>query len=235
MSNESFHPLLGHEHAEACRRAGPAYAETQPGRNVTSGGGGPDEARGAEQAAPPRRRRRHAVRWRRTPRRGRPLPGAPGWLEALIAALVATLISLVVLAATGVFWVWGSSYTLQGIEQGLQWLARERDLPQLLSWWQHLGPSRWVVPVAFSCSEMIWAPIRRFLPKVQGPALVAVALFSAADVFTTHLGLTIRQPWRLLGTLGLTFLPEAAGLWALQFMAEGWLHLWEARPHASEA
>lgn len=177
-------------------------------------------------AAPAHRRPRRAANWMRKQIRQRRLPGLSSWLEALIAALVATLIGLVVLAATGVFWLWGASYTMQGIAQGLQWLATERDLPQILTWWNQLGAYQWAVPVAFSCSEMIWAPIRRFLPRAQGPVLVIAAIFSAIDIFTTHLGLAIRQPWRLIGAIGLTFLPESAGLWALQFIAEGWLNLW---------
>lgn len=185
-------------------------------------------------AAPAQRRIRRPPRSMRTPLHHRRLPGLPGWLEALIAALIATLIGMVVLAATGVFWVWGSSYTLEGIDQGLQWLATERHIPEVLTWWHQLGNYQWVVPIAFSCSEMIWAPIRRFLPKAQGPILIITVLFSAVDIFTTHLGLSIRQPWRLISAIALTFLPESAGLWALQFIAEGWLHLWETLRYVPE-
>lgn len=171
----------------------------------------------------------------RAPRDQQLLPHAPSWLAALIAALVATLIGLIVLGATGVFWVWGASYTLQGIDQGLQWLARERAMPQILTWWRQLGSAQWAVPIAFSCSEMIWAPIRRFLPHAQGPVFIIAAIFAAVDIFTTHLGLPIVQPWRLIGAFGLTFLPESAGLWALQFITEGWLHLWATLRTTSEA
>ncbi|MBX0331281.1 hypothetical protein K2Z83_26890 [Oscillochloris sp. ZM17-4] len=185
-------------------------------------------------ASPARRRTRRLVRWGKRLRQRR-LPGLPSWLEALIAALVATLIGLVVLAATGVFWLWGASYTLQGIDRSLAWIATTRNLPGVLTWWRGLGDYQWAVPAAFSCSEMIWAPIRRFLPKAQGPVLVIAAIFSAVDIFTTHLGLAIRQPWRLISAIALTFLPESAGLWALQFIAEGWMNVWATLQHPVEA
>lgn len=223
-----------HEHAEAQRRAVLAYAAALPGRTVPPGTLGDEDAHGAP-ASETQRRTRRPARWVRKQLRQRRLPGLPNWLEALIAAVVATLIGCVVLAATGVFWLWGASYTMEGIDQGLQWLARERNLPAVLNWWRQLGSYQWAVPVAFSCSELIWAPIRRFLPKAQGPVLVIAAIFAVADTFTTFLGLSIRQPWRLIGAVALTFLPESAGLWALQFIAEGWLHLWATLRHGAEA
>lgn len=179
--------------------------------------------------------RRRRAPWLRQRLRERRLPRLPHWLEALITAIVTTIIALVVIGAAGIFWLWGATYTLQGIERGLAWLAANQNLSFVLTWWRSLGPYQWAVPLAFSLSEMVWAPIRRFLPRAQGPVLISSAIFSAVDIFTTHLGLTIRQPWRLLSSVALTFLPEAALLGALRLVAEAWLNLWDALRRTPEA
>lgn len=234
MGEDIFEQLLAREQADAHRRAALAYAEAQHVHTVPLFS---TEARGAagqaDRQAPSNQRRRRS--WVRQRLRQRRLPGLPRWLEALITALVTTVVAAVIVSAAGVFWLWGATYTLQGVERGLDWLANTQNLGFVLNWWRSLGLYRWTVPLAFSLAEMIWAPIRRFLPQAQGPVLICSAIFSAVDIFTTHLGLPIRQPWRLLGAVALTFLPEASLLWALRLIAEAWLNVWDALRQSGEA
>lgn len=244
MGVDLFNHLLSHEQADKYRQTALASFRAWPTATVPLAGvsflavetSGTTRVGHAERPSPPSpiERRRRAP-WLRQRLRERRLPRLPRWLEALITALVTTVIALVVIGAAGVFWLWGATYTLQGIEQGLAWLAANQNLSFVLAWWRELGPYQWGVPLAFSLSEMVWAPIRRFLPKAQGPVLISSAVFSVVDIFTTHLGLTIRQPWRLLSAVALTFLPEAALLGALRLVAEAWLNLWDALQRTPEA
>lgn len=167
----------------------------------------------------------HAGNVRSVPMRNdQVLTETPGsFLLKLVGASIGTFVLLQL-------WLLGARFTIEGIGIGLMWFGTTfLGSTWFAELWTSLGEYRWVVPIWFSLTEILWSPfsgrllsnvpiLRYFAGHVYLWMRGVSIICSTLDLVTTFAA-ALASAWlanqvvRGIATLFLTFGPESALLW----------------------
>lgn len=152
----------------------------------------------------------------------------------LLPAIAATLVGVILVPIANLIWLANGATSIAGAGALVAMAASYTGLLFLNEWWQGLGLSVWLIPVAFSFGEVVWNPVKRVV-AVLTPFMIACSiLLFLGDAITAWTGLGVMpltgwmEPFktnvvgRLVATAILTGASEAIIIYYIRTLKAQW-------------